>query len=211
MKADAQTVGRRELRRRERRARILAVAAQSFREKGYAGTSMTSISALLGGSKSTLWNYFDSKEDIFLAVVENNLSEYRRINEDISYRSKDIREFLFHFCQSFMGLLVSSEVVVLNRLVISEGSRFPEAARLFYEGAIDGIRIVIVNFVNQYISEGCLRKVDPVGVARALISLCAARQHDMLVGGATPDQMQIDAEATFVVDIFLRAFAVDRS
>ena len=61
---------RREARRQSRREAILDVAAQSFLEHGYAGTTMSAIAATLGGSKGTLWSYFASKEVLFAAVID---------------------------------------------------------------------------------------------------------------------------------------------
>ena len=54
----------------ERRVLILEIAAQVFQETGYEKASMAEISSRVGGSKATLYNYFPSKEELFLAVME---------------------------------------------------------------------------------------------------------------------------------------------
>ena len=53
----------------EKRLEILAIATEVFREKGYADASMNEIASRVGGSKSTLYNYFPSKEDLFVATM----------------------------------------------------------------------------------------------------------------------------------------------
>ena len=49
----ASPCSRREARRLTRREAILDVAQASFMEYGYAGTTMSAIAAMLGGSKGT--------------------------------------------------------------------------------------------------------------------------------------------------------------
>ena len=51
----------------------MAAARKAFLRDGYGQTSMSSIAADVGGSKTTLWNYFPSKEDLFAAVVDDQV------------------------------------------------------------------------------------------------------------------------------------------
>ena len=39
-------------------------------EHGYQGTSMSRIAAAVGGSKGTLYSYFQNKEELFAAYME---------------------------------------------------------------------------------------------------------------------------------------------
>ena len=53
----------------EKRNAIIAAATAVFEEVGYRAASMAMISARLGGSKTTLYGYFHSKEQLFATVV----------------------------------------------------------------------------------------------------------------------------------------------
>jgi AcrR family transcriptional regulator len=53
----------------EKRQAIIDVAAATFGELGFERTSMSEICTRLGGSKATLYNYFPSKEALFLEVM----------------------------------------------------------------------------------------------------------------------------------------------
>jgi AcrR family transcriptional regulator len=55
-----------------KRQTILDVATKAFIELGFNNTSMSEIASRVGGSKSTLYNYFSSKEEIFSAVMETS-------------------------------------------------------------------------------------------------------------------------------------------
>src|SRR3546814_18750006 len=59
--------GRRQARRDENHARkrrkILEIAGRHFLDHGYAAATMSAIASELGGSKTTLWDHFPSKQD----------------------------------------------------------------------------------------------------------------------------------------------------
>jgi AcrR family transcriptional regulator len=52
------------------RARLLAAAAEEFGRAGLERASVDAISLAAGYAKGTIYNYFPSKEELFLAVVE---------------------------------------------------------------------------------------------------------------------------------------------
>lgn len=60
----------RQARRLERREAILAGAAQAFAQTGFAATSMEAIAQAAGVSKLVLYRYFDSKDELYRAVLE---------------------------------------------------------------------------------------------------------------------------------------------
>jgi AcrR family transcriptional regulator len=52
------------------RARLLAAAAEEFGRVGLARANVDAISLAAGCAKGTIYNYFASKQELFLAVVE---------------------------------------------------------------------------------------------------------------------------------------------
>lgn len=198
---------RREARKQERREAILAIAARSFLEHGYAGTSMSAISAELGGSKGTLWSYFPSKEELFAAVLEDRTVAFRAVIETLLDPRDDLRSTLFRYCCSFIEKLTSEEAIQLHRLVASEAERFPEVGRIFYERAPRRTQIMLSRFFAEHMAEGNLRRDEPERAALVLASLCLAPHHQMLWGIPRPNAQEIEAEARFATEVFLRAFA----
>src|SRR3546814_13671240 len=59
-----------------RRKAFVDAARDLFFANGYAGTTMSSIASKVGGSKTTLWTYFPSKEELFAAVVDDIVAHY---------------------------------------------------------------------------------------------------------------------------------------
>ncbi|HZJ28096.1 MAG TPA: TetR/AcrR family transcriptional regulator [Acidimicrobiia bacterium] len=56
--------------RAERQAAVLRGAAQAFARTGYAATSMEDIAAASGITKLIVYRHFDSKEDLYRAVLQ---------------------------------------------------------------------------------------------------------------------------------------------
>ena len=59
---------------------ILAAVAKVFARRGYHGTDMDLVAEAIGSSKGTVYNYFHSKEELFLAAVDLGL---RRLTEAV--------------------------------------------------------------------------------------------------------------------------------
>jgi AcrR family transcriptional regulator len=70
MEAEVPSTGRRLLRREERQAAILRGAAAAFARSGFAATSMDDVAAECGVTRLILYRHFDSKEDLYRAVLQ---------------------------------------------------------------------------------------------------------------------------------------------
>ncbi|MCU1324511.1 MAG: regulatory protein TetR [Acidobacteriaceae bacterium] len=71
------TTNKHELRTRETRALLLDAARTIFARDGYEGSELGEIAALAGRTKGAIYAQFKSKEDIFIALVEETVCRYR--------------------------------------------------------------------------------------------------------------------------------------
>ena len=62
----------------ERRAEIVAAAAQVFRKKGFTATSLADIAESLGTDRATLYYYIGSKDELFHEIVRDAAERTRR-------------------------------------------------------------------------------------------------------------------------------------
>lgn len=188
---------------------ILSVAQAYFLAHGYADTTMSGIAAELGGSKGTLWNHFPSKEDLFTAVLLRATCAHRDHLAQILDPCGEPAPTLYSLCVSLLKKVTSVEAIALNRLIISEGARFPEMSRIFFDLAPYHTRVRIAEYLEGAMDRRQLRKADPLDAARALMAITLAGCHQQLLIGqmqaASP--VQIERDAVFAVDIFLRAYA----
>jgi AcrR family transcriptional regulator len=138
---------KREQNRQLRRAVIIDVAISLFLENGYAATTMSTIASALGGSKGTLWAYFDSKEEVFAAVVDALTT---RLQEDL-YAGLQPENFSVAnfqaFCTNYLDMLMSDGPTRLSRLIIGEGGRFPELQIIFYDRGFTYVNVQLEQFL----------------------------------------------------------------
>jgi AcrR family transcriptional regulator len=176
--------------------------------EGYGLTSMSTIAARLGGSKGTLYNYFKSKEELFDAFVRRACARLLQ-DMDAVPSSEDARERLVQLSRRFIDHLLSPQTIAIYRLVVGEGERFPELARLFYEaGPRTGIGAT-ATLLEALMDQGSLRRGDPGLAAHQLKDLALSGLFNLRLWGVIddPGPEERQARAEIAADTFLRAYA----
>lgn len=204
---------KREMRKLLRRQAILTAARRSFLDDGYAATSMSGLLKTLGGSKSTLWDYFKSKEELFASVIEDVTLEVREQLEGSLVTSEDLEATLQAFCRAFMNRLALPDVLAVWRLVMAESGHFPGLGKVFYDRAARHVERLLANFLDKHIAAGTLVDEGSLSMARLLIGLCNSDQSRKLWGVVTTSPAesasQIDQDAQKFTRYFLRLFRQD--
>lgn len=199
-------LGKREARKQDRRAAILAIAKRHFMEQGYVGVSMSAIAAELGGSKGTLWSYFASKEELFDACVDEVTREYREQVMQLLVPSDNLQATLCAFVRSLLRKVTSPDAIRLHRVIHAEVARSPEMGEVFYRRGPQRTRELVAAYLEDAMHKKQLRRADPMRAAFALTSLCmGAHQRAML--GHQYSAAELDEDTDYIVDVFLRAFA----
>jgi AcrR family transcriptional regulator len=102
----------------DRRDAIVAKAAQLYGQFGFLGSSIADLAEACGMSKSLLYHYFSSKEDILFEVMDGHVTALGRIIEGVQ-DEPDPKARLSKLTQDFMALYVtasSRHKVLLNDL-----------------------------------------------------------------------------------------------
>ena len=195
--------------RNARRADFVAAAQDAFFTYGYAGTAMSQIAAKVGGSKTTLWSHFPSKQDLFVAVVDDLVERYGAALEVPLDPATPLRAALRQFADAMMAIVQSEPIVALNRLVIGEAGRFPELGALFFARGPARGKGKLAAYLKVAMENNCVRRGDPAVAARQFASLCQAGCHQMrLVGGSEVDKVELEADIVAAIDTFVRAWEV---
>lgn len=191
-----------------RRETILSIAREVFTEEGYAASSMSTIAARLGGSKGTLYNYFKSKADLFIAVIQHQCD----INEAELFEisDKDPRTYLTQWSRRVAQLMLSEDVLSIHRIVVAEAVRFPEIGQAFYEAGPKRGMARLVDYFEEAIAERRLKPCDPERAAEQAMELTLAGLYRRRLWnvGPPPTDAEIDATVQAGVDTFLKAFGV---
>jgi AcrR family transcriptional regulator len=84
------TANKHELKTRETRTLLLQAAETIFVRDGYEGAELGEIAALAGRTKGAIYAQFKSKEDIFLALIEDRTRGYRAQMEEMLAKSTTV-------------------------------------------------------------------------------------------------------------------------
>ena len=134
--ANDETAHKRERRKEARPQELIEAALTLFVDKGYAATKVDEVAALAGVSKGTLFLYFDTKEDLFKAVIRANLSEHFPVwNQEFDEFQGSTAEMLNYAMQSWWERIGNTRASGITKLVTSEGSNFPDVVQ-FYEAEV---------------------------------------------------------------------------
>ena len=192
-----------------KRHEIVASAAAVFRELGFERASMSEIAARLGGSKATLYGYFSSKEELFLAVTEAEAQVHFEpaITELVS-GDADIRSALRRFGEKLLWFLVQPNTVAVYRMVVGASACSDIGRRFYLIGPQRGLDFLTV-YLRTGRERGVLRAAEPYFMAQHLIGLLEAELLPRCRFGAdreVPSQMTINETVARAVDVFLGAY-----
>jgi AcrR family transcriptional regulator len=138
------------LRGDELREHILKAAKDVFLEMGFERASMDVVAARAETSKRTLYAHFESKDKLFLAVVELVRELYLgRLQTPDDY-SDDTAEAVVLFCGRFLQLLLWRPALRTCRLSIAEAERLPEASAQYYDAIFTVTHARLAAFLDQH-------------------------------------------------------------
>jgi len=179
------------------REHILDSAKLAFLETGFERTSMDAIAARAETSKRSLYAYFPTKDQLFLAVVERIRLLFADRLHTPAYYDEDPMRGLVHYCGRLVQLLSWSSVTLTARLGIAEAERVPELAA----GLYDALFGVPVGDLAAHVREHWqLSEHDAVAISNQLIGLATHPALPRLLFGLDPirdelpDEVRLDAE-----------------
>lgn len=188
-----------------RRRLILDVAADVFRESGFERSSMAEICTRVGGSKATLYNYFPSKEELFLEVMlEGTKDHFCFLHQALDWRNSSIREALTNFGEQLLMLIYSPSIIAVRRLAIAESMR-SGVGQDFYERSRRKGEQLVAQHLQQAIDAGQLRNGDTHLMAVQWLALLDAELMERLFWRDVPepDFEQVQAVTGRAVNAFL--------
>jgi len=167
-----QTNAQRWRRRKDARpAELLDAALDVFFEKGFAAARLEDIAARAGVSKGTVYLYFDSKEDVFDALVraipQANVETVRALAADPAIPAD---QMLARVLQFIGGVLRDPRMIKFPRLIVGEAANFPKLAETYKREVISRGLAILLAIIERGIREGCFREVDPKHAAYAAMA-----------------------------------------
>ncbi|MEW2516856.1 TetR/AcrR family transcriptional regulator [Actinacidiphila alni] len=117
----------------ELRRHILLTAKDVFLETGFERASMDAVAARAGTSKRSLYAHFESKDKLFLAVLDLVRELYLdRLRTPDAYADEPA-EAVALFCGRFLQLMTWESQLRTCRLSITAAERLPGSSRAYYD------------------------------------------------------------------------------
>jgi AcrR family transcriptional regulator/predicted DNA-binding transcriptional regulator AlpA len=152
-----------------RREEILQAAFEVFSAQGYHNTTMDDIAEKAGVSKGTCYQYFEGKEEIFVATVERSVENLLEEADAASSGARDAAVRLGIKGLTFMAKYRDVQLMFMG--LVSESLSGNRRLREKGEEAFSRLAEYLARDIARGIEEGVFRPVDPLTVAYALIGI----------------------------------------
>jgi len=148
-------------RKQARPGELIAAALDVFVERGFAAARLEDVAARAGVTKGTLYLYFESKEELFKAVVRSALVPIlRQAGDFMGTFDGSTPELLRNMIKGWWKSVRGTAVEGLPKLVIAESGNFPEIARFYYDEVIRPARDVFGRVLARGMDRGEFRRFD---------------------------------------------------
>ena len=168
-----------------RKAHIIESAFTVFSEKGYSQTSIDDIALCAGTSKGGIYNYYKSKEEIFLEIAASRLTSRRALLDSIP-KDEGIKVFLERYFKAVLGSLREEKHLMTAKFsfefwaTVARDSRLnTEAKRRYEHFKGDLLRILELG-----VKRGEFEPMDDIdGVAYVILSTLDGMMHTHAIMG----------------------------
>ena len=194
----------------KRRDQIVEAAAQVFAQKGYSGAVVADIAIQANIGKGTVYEYFNSKEDLFFAVFE----WFQKKTENaaavgISALSGGAADRLKVLNDSLMGQwdeIKDAFVLVMEFWAASSSTQMRQRFKSAFKQLYDDYRHIVSALIREGINSGEFRPdVKPEPVAAALVGTWDA----LFLQAWFDDSFDPAATANDFLDTVLRGLKIE--
>lgn len=165
---------------------------------------MSRISRAVGGSKSTLYTYFQTKDELFAEFMTAEIARRVALTFSAPDAAGDVEATLRTLGRLYVEMFSDPTVIALYRTVVQARHRFPEIGRRFMEAGPRTAIELLSRYLSKAVEARALFIPDVGRAAQQFLALCQGYLvQDLLLGMAkVPSRREIEDR----VDIALGAF-----
>ncbi len=173
----AETIGktaekaRAQRRKDERPQEITAAALKEFAQRGFAATRLDDVASRAGVAKGTIYLYFDSKVDLFKAVVrETVIPQFEQVGNLLADFEGPTEDLLRMFLKRIAHDFVETDIHHIIRLIHAEGQQFPDLSEFYFKEVISRGMARMREILARGVDRGEFRDVGLEAYPQLLIS-----------------------------------------
>jgi AcrR family transcriptional regulator len=184
----------RQRRKQARPQELLNAALELFVQKGFSATRSEEVAARAGVSKGTLYLYFPSKEELFKAVVRNNLSALIATGQQVADQFDGPSEQLLRLLlQAWWSRVGDTSAGGIFKIIVSEVGNFPELAQFYNDEVIRPAQRLIAGTLQRGIDRGEFRPLPLPETTHLLIAPLLFRAlHRHSLGHCAPPRPELN-------------------
>ena len=191
----------------EKSEQIRLTATELFLKRGYDLVSVDEIVRAVGGSKTNVYNHFDNKEGLFVAIVKGLCEDLLASFVTIDVSTLGVEEGLRSLAQALLRILLQDRHLAFQRLIIAETGRFPALGRAWFESGPELSRRIIARFVEEHQRAGHLRRSNAHQSATLFHDMITFDLLHRAMMGDRPSDDEIRHRIDTAIDAFLHGFA----
>lgn len=183
-----------------RRHEIFHQVVNVFLKKGFQETSMREIAEAAGLGKSTLYDYFKTKDEILTYYFEDQLNDLIEEAQKIAVQTKSANKRLRQVTQMHMEFLQANKNLFMK--LSMEAQRLKPESQKKVQEKRHAYQDLVRELIDEGIREGAFRKVDSLLAARILITSLAPVVYSSRPTGAPQDAVKE------TLDIFFKGIEI---
>lgn len=195
----------------EKKRNMLKAASEMFLQNGYDDMHLDHLIEKIGGSKAFIYNNFENKQGLFIAVVEYSCSELLNPLEGLDPVEFSLEDGLSELARRYLNVSLDERSILLHRLIIAERLQFPEIGEVFYNAGPSVSFRIAARFMKAQQDIGAITDAkDANDLATIFLGMInAGYLTQMLTSGMPrPSDDKVDARIALAVGTFLNGLAV---
>ena len=177
-----------------KRALLVEAALKAFLEAGYAEASVNQIAAAAGVSIKTLYRHFESKDDLFSAVMQAacGADSGGEGEQPPAWYTAPPAKALPQAGEEYLRHALSPDQLALHRVVTRDAHRFPELGRRYQEQTTGNRDAKFAGYLDLWAEREGWKVRDKHAAAQVFAALLKARIYDeVLLGLRQPSKAEI--------------------
>ncbi|MFD4356203.1 TetR/AcrR family transcriptional regulator [Nocardia sp. NPDC058518] len=187
-----------------KRAQIVTAARSTFLDDGYAASSVNKIAADAGVSIKTLYRHFETKDELFTAVMAGLCAPKEAVPREPVWYADPPEIGLTLAGEEYLRHALSAEQLALYRIVAHDAARFPELGHIYRREVLGRGGLVFAAYLDRWRERAAWTIADKYEAAAVFGGLLKAGLFDqVLLGGKRPGAEQIARQARHAADRLL--------
>lgn len=182
---------------------ILLAAITAFMEKGFADTSIQDIATIAGIGKGTIYDYYQTKDDLFIQALRFQASQVDQLAQDVVANQKSFYDKINSLLDFVLRSETTAHVRMINSFIFNNRVGLNKQTKIEFQELSNSIQNKAINvwrdILIEGVNEGKIRNLDIEFASTCIFNLTSAYNQNM----ANQDHIQYDQEKEKMLEFIL--------